>query len=46
MTAQMAGVDPVWALVELNIWRSPPGDVRAGYETLRGMLERARGAAA
>ena len=44
--AQMAGVDPVWALVELNIWRSPPGEVLAGYETLRSMLERIRGAAA
>ncbi len=44
--AQMAGVDPVWALVELNIWRSPPGDARTGYETLRSMLERMRGAAA
>ncbi len=44
--AQLAGVDPVWALVELNIWRAPPGDVRKGYEALKGLLERSRGAAA
>ena len=44
--AEVAGVDPVWALVELNIWRSPPGQARQGYETLRSLLERSRGAAA
>ncbi len=44
--AELAGVDPVWALVELNIWRAPPGSVRKGYEVLKGELERSRGAAA
>ena len=44
--ARLAGVDPVWAVVELNVWRSPPGDVRQAYQALRTLLERSRGVAA
>ena len=44
--ARMAGVDTVWALVELNVWRAPSPDVREGYVTLLRLLETARGVAA
>ncbi len=44
--SQMAGVDPVWALVELNIWRAPSVEVRQAYEAISSLLERTRGTAA
>ena len=44
--AQLAGVDPVWALVELNIWRSQSTAVRNEYAALLRLVEKARGAAA
>ena len=44
--AQMAGVDPVWALVELNVWRAPTGAVRDEYLAVKRLVELARGIAA
>ncbi len=44
--ARMAGVDTVWALVELNIWRAPSSAVRDEYAELRRLVEMARGVAA
>ena len=44
--AQMAGVDAVWALVELNIWRAPSSAVRDEYAALLRLVEKARGVAA
>ncbi len=44
--AQLAGVDPIWALVELNIWRSQSTEARKAYQMLQRLLERSRGAAA
>ena len=44
--ARMAGVDSVWALVELNVWRAASSDVRDGYAELLHLVEKARGVAA
>lgn len=44
--AHLAGVDPIWALIELNIWRSRTTAVRNEYAALRSLVEKARGAAA
>ena len=43
--ARMAGVDAVWALVELNIWRAPSSAVRDEYAELRRLVQTARGVA-
>ena len=44
--ARMAGVDEIWALIELNIWRSQSAEVRAQYSALQRLVEQARSAAA
>ena len=44
--ARMAGVDAVWALVELNVWRAPSAEVRDGYAEMLHLVEKARGVAA
>jgi hypothetical protein len=44
--ARMAGVDEVWALIELNIWRAQSTEVRAQYEALQRLVETSRSAAA
>ncbi len=40
--ARMAGVDTIWALIELNIWRSRTIAVRNEYSALRSLVEKAR----
>ena len=40
--ARMAGVDEIWALIELNVWRSQTTAVRDRYTALQQLVEKAR----
>lgn len=43
--AELARVDPVWALMDLNVWRSQSDAVRGAYVALQRLVETARNAA-